>query len=97
MPAPVDKKGVQRLLGIVNYIAKFVHYMSTITEPIRQLLKNETQFIWTYEQKAAFERIKEILTKDPVLTYFDVTKPVTVSCDASKSALELCYYKMRNP
>ena len=59
--------------------------------------ENETQFIWTYEQKAAFERIKEILTKDPVLTYFDVTKPVTVSCDASKSALELCYYKMRNP
>ena len=87
MPAPVDKKGVQRLLGTVNYIAKFVHYMSTITEPIRQLLKNETQFIWIYEQKAAFERIKEILTKDPVLTYFDVTKPVTVSCDASKSGL----------
>ena len=87
MPAPVDKKGVQRLLGIVNCIAKFVHYMSTITEPIRQLLKNETQFIWTYEQKAAFERIKEILTKDPVLTYFDVAKPVTVSCDASKSGL----------
>ena len=50
-------------------------------------MKNETQFIWTYEQKAAFERIKEILTKDPVLTYFDVTKPVTVSCDASKSGL----------
>lgn len=61
--------------------------MSAITEPIRQLLKDETQFIWTYEQNAAFERIKEILTKDPVLTYFDVTKPVTVSCDASKSGL----------
>ena len=87
MPAPVDKKGVQRLLGTMNYIAKFVHYMSTITEPIRQLLKNETHFIWIYEQKAAFERIKEILTKDPVLTYFDVTKPVPVSCDASKSGL----------
>jgi hypothetical protein len=56
MPAPVDKKGVQRLLGTVNYIAKFVPNMSTMTEPIRQLLKNETQFIWTYEQKAAFER-----------------------------------------
>ena len=56
MPAPVDKKGVQRLLGTENYIAKFVPNMSTMTEPIRQLLKNETQFIWTYEQKAAFER-----------------------------------------
>lgn len=55
MPAPVDKKGVQRLLGTVNYIAKFVPNMSTMTEPIGQLLKNETQFIWTYEQKAAFE------------------------------------------
>ncbi|CAC5369074.1 unnamed protein product [Mytilus coruscus] len=33
MPAPDDKKGVQRLLGTVNYIAKFVPNMSTITEP----------------------------------------------------------------
>ena len=38
-------------------------------------------------RKPLLNFIKEILTKDPVLTYFDVTKPVTVSCDTSKSGL----------
>ena len=38
-------------------------------------------------RKPLLNFIKEILTKDPVLTYFDVTKPVTVSCDTSKSGI----------
>ena len=29
----------------------------------------------------------DILSKEPVLTYYDVKKPVIVSCDASKSWL----------
>ncbi|CAC5390471.1 unnamed protein product [Mytilus coruscus] len=35
MPAPTDKKGVQRLLGTINYLAKFVPNMSAVTEPIK--------------------------------------------------------------
>lgn len=38
-------------------------------------------------RKPLLNFIKEILTKDPVLTYFDVTKPMTVSCDTSKSGI----------
>ena len=87
MPAPIDKKGVQRLLGTVNYLAKFVPNMSTVTDPIRKLLKEEKEFAWTHEQNAAFEKIKNILTNDPVLRFFDVSKPITVSCDASNSGL----------
>ena len=41
----------------------------------------------TSHQETAFTKIKEILTRGPVLRYFDVSKPVTVSCDASQSGL----------
>ena len=41
MPPPYDKKGVERLLDIINYLAKFIPSMSTITKPIRDLLKSE--------------------------------------------------------
>ena len=42
-----DKKGVERLLGTVNYLAKFFPNMSMIiNEPIRNLLKSENMFIW---------------------------------------------------
>ncbi|CAC5393077.1 unnamed protein product [Mytilus coruscus] len=87
MPAPTDKKGVQRLLGTINYLAKFVLNMSAVTEPIRKLLKEEHEFIWTHEQQQAFEKLKDIITKNPVLSFYDVSKPVTVSCDASQCGL----------
>lgn len=46
MPPPTDKKGVERLLGTVNYLAKFVPIMSAINEPIRSLLRSDVLFIW---------------------------------------------------
>ena len=41
------------------------------------------------EQEKALQEIKSILTKDggPVLSFFDVPKPVTISCDASPTGL----------
>ena len=87
MPAPTDRKGVMRLLGTVNYLSKFIPNMSQVTEPIRLLLRQDIEFQWNYEQETAFNQIKEILTCNPVLKYFDVSKPVTVQCDASKSGL----------
>ena len=49
MPAPKDKKGVERLLGTVNYLAKFIPNMSTITKPIRDILKADIMFHWDTE------------------------------------------------
>ena len=46
MPPPYDKKGVERLLGTINYLAKFIPNMSTITHLIRELLKSDTIFEW---------------------------------------------------
>ena len=87
MPPPEDKKGTERLIGTVNYLAKFIPNMSTITKPIRELLKSDVEFQWGSTQEEVFQKIKEILTEAPVLAYYDVKKPVTVTCDASKSGL----------
>ena len=38
MPAPTDNKGVERFLGTVNYLGKFIPNLATVTEPIRVLL-----------------------------------------------------------
>lgn len=87
MPAPQDKPGAQRLLGMVNYLAKFIPGMSEITAPIRGLLKNDVPWHWTEKHKAAFEKIKEILSTNQVLKYYDVTKPVVLQTDASSKGL----------
>ncbi|CAB3981992.1 retrotransposon-like family member retr-1 [Paramuricea clavata] len=89
MEAPTDKKGVEKLLGTVNYLGKFIPNLATIAKPIRSLLKKEIEFQWSFKQQKAFQDIKDTLTKDegPVLKFFDVSKPVTISCDASPTGL----------
>ena len=37
MPPPEDKKGVERLPGFLNYVAKFILDLSSITQPVRKL------------------------------------------------------------
>ncbi|XP_021368107.1 uncharacterized protein K02A2.6-like [Mizuhopecten yessoensis] len=59
MPQPIDKKGVERLLGFVNYLSKFIPNMSTVTEPIRRLLKSDVEFEWAKPQEEAFKEIKK--------------------------------------
>ncbi|CAB4043550.1 Hypothetical predicted protein, partial [Paramuricea clavata] len=81
MEEPTDKKGVERLLGTVNYLGKFIPNLATLTKPRSNssgLSSNRKHF-----------RILRTLTKDegPVLKFFDVSKPVTISCDASPTGL----------
>ena len=53
------------------------------------LLRKDVEFQLSHEQDKAFQEIKIILTKNggPVLRFFDVQKPVTISCDASPTGL----------
>lgn len=39
MPEPTDKKGVERLLGVITYRAKYIPNLSEITAPLRELTK----------------------------------------------------------
>ena len=87
MPPPEDKKGVERLLGTVNYMAKFIPNLSTISEPIRKLLKKEVQFTWEHEQERAFVEIKNALTSEKTLGYFNPNEAITLECDSSQSGL----------
>jgi hypothetical protein len=36
MPAPQNKPGVQKILGMVNYLAKFIPEMSEMTARLRK-------------------------------------------------------------
>ena len=37
MPRSTDVQGVQRLIGVVTYLSKFLPQLSTICEPLRRL------------------------------------------------------------
>ena len=87
MPAPTDAAGVQRFLGAVNYLHKFVENMSEKTTPLRQLLHKDSAWSWEKQHQDAFDSLKEDLCKAPTLKYFDPSKQVKLTVDASKSGL----------
>ncbi len=47
MERPEDAKAVKRLLGMVNYLAKFCPHLSTVSEPLRNLTVDGVPFIWS--------------------------------------------------
>lgn len=87
MPAPVDKTGVRRFLGLMQYVAKFIPNLSTVSAPLRELTEKEVQFEFGQAQSDSFEKLKKLASTAPVLAFYDVNKPVTVSVDASSEGL----------
>ena len=87
MPDPTDAQSLRRFLGMVNYLAKFLPRLSEETEVLRKLTEKDAQWCWFPTHAQAVARIKEIIISAPVLAYYDVTKPVVIQCDASKSGL----------
>nr|XP_050038007.1 uncharacterized protein K02A2.6-like [Dermacentor andersoni] len=87
MEAPTDVAGIKRLLGMVNHLARFLPHISDVTAPIRALLNKSASWVWQHEQKAAFEKIKELLTSDRCMAKYHPSYATTVSADASSFGL----------
>ena len=87
MKKPDDVAAVQRLMGMVKYLSKFLSDLSQICEPIRRLTHKDVPWFWTKEQDVTFNKIKEAVTSAPVLKYFDSSKPTEGSGDASSQGL----------
>lgn len=97
LKVPTCVKELQRTLGMVNYLGKFINNLSELTEPLRQLLHKETAWFWGPEQQKSFEDIKDTLTKTPVLNYYNVNKPVMLSVDASSKSMGACLLQDSKP
>ena len=75
------------LLGMANYLSKFVPNLSDTTAPLRKLLRKPVLFYWYPEQQAAFEKLKHILTSSPVLAIFDIDKSIELHVDSSQGGI----------
>ena len=69
MPLPESKGDLQRFLGMVNYLAKFVPKITTsqITTPLRDLLKKDVHFDLQQPRLDAIGELKRLITVDPNL------------------------------
>ncbi len=85
-PQPASKKHVMRFLGMAGYYRKFCPNFSAITEPLTRLLQKNVKFHWTEQCQFAFEQLKAMLQRAPVLSAPDFTRPFKLAVDASDVA-----------
>ena len=70
MSEPDDRKGVQRILGLVNYLQPFAPKLAEMSAPLRTLLIKYIEFCYDNVHGKALAEIKRIITRDPVLRYY---------------------------
>ena len=76
MTKPEDVQGVWRILGMTNYLAKFLPKLSAVSEPLRQLTRKEREFHWSGVHDRAFDNIKALVSTPPLLKYYEPDKPL---------------------
>lgn len=87
MAPPRNKAGVQRFVGMANYLSPYCPNLSTIIRPLTQLTKSDIPFMWAQAQDDAFNKAKHLISTAPVLQYYDLSKPVTLQVDASEEGV----------
>ena len=87
MPAPDTPAAIQRLIGMVKYLSKFIPGLSQTTDPLRKLTHKNEPWNWSAACQQAFEHIKQSLSQAPVLKYFDINCETEGQGDASEAGL----------
>ncbi|CAG2207359.1 unnamed protein product [Mytilus edulis] len=86
-PAPENVSQLKSILGLINYYAKFLPDLSATLSPLHNLLRKDITWRWTKECQEAFDKVKDLVTSDMILTHFNPELPVTLACDASPYGL----------
>lgn len=87
VPTPKSKKQLQRFIGLVNYLHKFIPNIHAKLKPLLSLIKKNVPFHWTSEHQSAFEEIKELIQQTSFLMHPNFDKEFVVVCDASSEGM----------
>ena len=92
---PSSKKDVKRFLGAVQYISQFISGYQEIVNPLTYLLRKSVEFHWDTPQEQAWLKIKDILTKPPILgfTSHSPSDFYNLTTDTSKLATGSALYQ----
>lgn len=87
-PTPKSQKSIRQFLGKINFYNKYIKDNAIILDPLHNLLRKNQQFTWTEDCQTSFDRIKDLLCRQPILGIFDLKLPINIYTDASLKGIE---------
>ena len=85
VPRPRTKKELQRYIGLLNYLQRFIDHLAVEIKPLTALLRGSSHHIhFEPEHIAAFKKSKLLVENTDYLLHPDITKEFHVFTDASK-------------
>ena len=87
MSLPTSVNELQRFLGMVNYLGKFIPILTKRTTPFCNLLKKDVVFELQKPELDAIENLKTLVTSAPCLKILDSKLLARLKTDASSVGL----------
>ena len=82
-PYPENQSQLISFLGAVQYYSRHIPNMSTIIEPLNKLRSSQSPWRFGEKEKQAFDKLKDLLSSDRILTFYDPKLPVKLDTDSS--------------
>ena len=68
-PTPTSKTQVRSFLGLASYYRKYIRGFAHIAHPLNRLTDKKSEFRWSDQCQEAFDKLKVLLTKAPILAH----------------------------
>ena len=86
-PEPSNAKDVQKCLGLFNFFRRFIKDFAERSKPLYNLIKQDVEWNWNDECKAAYKYFVVCITSEPAMRQPVIGKPFIVYSDGSKHAI----------
>ena len=86
-PMPLKVTELRSFLGLTNYFRDFVPNHSNVVAPLFKIIqhaaKKQDKLVWNDDAANAFENIKSLISRSPMLYFIHDTAPIILMTDAS--------------
>ena len=80
---PKNVTEIRRVCEIVNYLGRYTPNLSSILQPIHDLIKSDVEPVCDSPQQKAFDNVKQLFSSEAILRFYDMIKKICVSADAN--------------
>lgn len=80
---PTTVKAVRSFLSFANYYRLFIKDFAKLSQPLTNMTRKKTKFIWNQECETAFQFIKKKFTENPILSTFNPDLETQLAPDSS--------------